>query len=97
MKDPSQRDREGEFHANGLDISKLEKLLSESSSYIRRKLERLNLEDLDLPRTSPRDERQFTIGWSLAHALEHTALHVGHIQLTSQLWKEMQDTVGQES
>jgi hypothetical protein len=28
------------------------------------------------------------IAWSLLHALEHTALHLGHMQLTRQLWEQ---------
>ena len=28
---------------------------------------------------------------SLAHALEHTALHLGHIQITRQLWEQRQE------
>lgn len=25
--------------------------------------------------------------WAVLHALEHTALHLGHLQLTAQLWR----------
>ena len=51
-------------------------------------LDGLSLEELEELRISPRDGRQFTVGWSLAHALEHTAIHVGHAQITRQLWEE---------
>jgi hypothetical protein len=32
-------------------------------------------------------QRTRTRRWALLHALEHTALHVGHMQLTRQLWE----------
>jgi hypothetical protein len=28
------------------------------------------------------------VGWALLHALEHTAIHLGHIQITQQLWDQ---------
>jgi len=28
------------------------------------------------------------VAWALAHALEHTALHLGHIQIGRELWQE---------
>ena len=51
-------------------------------------LEGLALPDLEATRVSPRDGRTFTVVWCLAHALEHTALHLGHIQVTRQLWDQ---------
>ena len=32
--------------------------------------------------------REFTGAWCLAHALEHTALHLGQMQITRQLWEQ---------
>lgn len=29
-----------------------------------------------------------TVAWRLAHALEHTALHLGHMEITRQLWEQ---------
>jgi hypothetical protein len=31
-------------------------------------------------------DRQVTVRWSILHVIEHTAQHVGHMQLTRQLW-----------
>jgi hypothetical protein len=31
-----------------------------------------------------------TGGWALLHALEHAYLHLGHIQLTCQMWRQRQ-------
>jgi hypothetical protein len=32
-------------------------------------------------------ERTIPVRWCLLHALDHTALHLGHMQLTYQLWR----------
>ena len=84
--DPSGRDRGAEFRAQGLDAATLKGRLADALAYARSVLEGLSLGDLEEPRISPRDGRRFTVGWSLAHALEHTAIHVGHAQITRQLW-----------
>jgi hypothetical protein len=31
------------------------------------------------------------VGWALCHILKHTALHLGHLQITRQLWEQRQD------
>ena len=40
----------------------------------------------------PRDGKKYTVAWALGHALEHTAIHVGHIPMLKQLWKEREET-----
>ena len=84
--DPSGRDRPAEFLTRGVDLNALNGRLAESFAYAHDFLPTLRFEDLSSIRTSPLTNRQVTIGWALAHALEHTALHTGHIQLTRQLW-----------
>ena len=86
MQDPSHRDRASEFRAQGLDDLELKQRLTTSMSYVRKALQELNLSDLELSRTSPRDGSESSVGWALVQALGHTALHVGQIQLTRQLW-----------
>jgi len=27
------------------------------------------------------------VAWAILHALEHTGIHLGHIQVTQQLWQ----------
>ena len=87
-QDPSDRDRESEFLACELDETTLKEQLSDSMAYARDLLETLTVEDLGSNRTSPRDGRTFTVAWSIFHALEHTAIHVGHIQMVRQLWEQ---------
>jgi uncharacterized damage-inducible protein DinB len=87
---PSGRVREEEFQAQGLDRKALRKRLTDSLEFTRKILETLSLQDLDSQRISPRDGRKVTVGWALAHALEHTALHVGHMQIQRQWWDQQQ-------
>ncbi len=88
--DPSGRDRDSEFVVSGLDEAALKKRLAETLSYIKEVLETLTLDDLKIERISPKNERTFTVGWALLHALEHTAIHVGHMQIMRQLWEQRQ-------
>jgi hypothetical protein len=86
--EPSDRVRQSEFETMGLSGSALMERLSASLSYCRGVLERLKLEDLEAVRIAPVSGREYRVGWCLAHTLDHTALHLGHMQLTRQLWDQ---------
>lgn len=86
MGDPSNRNRNAEFTAEGLDKDELLFRLNEVEAYIKNALEQLKLEDLETMRIHPRHGNQVSVGWALLHALEHAANHLGHIQMTAQLW-----------
>ena len=88
MGDPSNRNREIEFQATGLDVNTLKSRLIDADAYARTAFETLNLQDLEMLRRSPRDGHKLTVAWALTHALEHTAIHLGHIQMISQLWMQ---------
>jgi uncharacterized damage-inducible protein DinB len=88
LEDPSSRDRAAEFRAGGIPLDALQARLADSSAYAQMALTRLVLGDLEQERVSHRDDRKFSVGWALLHALEHTALHLGHIQITRQLWEQ---------
>jgi len=90
-QDPSGRNREAEFRAHGMSAVMLKSRLDETLAHTRSVLAELALQDLETPRASPRDGRRFTVAWALAHALEHTAIHVGHVQITRQLWDQRQE------
>ena len=85
---PSGRDRAAEFRAHGLGGAALSKRLDETLAHSRGVLEAVTLQDLEDLRVSPRDGREFTVAWCLAHALEHTAIHLGHVQIVRQLWDQ---------
>ena len=88
--EPSGRDRESEFKVQGLSADELIQRLSENEAYIQKALETFTLQELDEKRISPRNGREVTVGWALCHALKHTALHLGHIQIMRQLWEQQQ-------
>lgn len=87
---PSGRDREAEFQVRDIGIETLTNRLTDGLVYARSLLEMLTLQDLETSRISPRNKREVTVAWALNHALKHTALHAGHIQITRQLWEQQQ-------
>ena len=88
--DPMERDREAEFKVQGIAERELNRRLGENEVYIQKALEPLALQELEAMRTSPRNGRSVTVGWALCHVLKHTALHLGHMQITRQLWEQRQ-------
>ncbi len=91
MKDPSNRVREAEFKVAGLQAEDLIKRLTDMEVYARNAFETMSLADFEKLRISPSDGQQYTGAYCLLHALEHTALHVGQIQITSELWRKKEN------
>jgi uncharacterized damage-inducible protein DinB len=86
--EPSGRDREAEFRTRGMDTAALRQRLADTLAHSRRVLERLEIADLESPRVSTqRKDETFTVAWAITHALEHTAVHIGHLHLTRQWWE----------
>jgi uncharacterized damage-inducible protein DinB len=83
----TDRVREVEFEAMGKDaaalVGELEAALAESDAV----LAQLAVADLGAARVAPLSGKRVTVAWALVHALEHTAQHVGHMELTRQLWE----------
>jgi hypothetical protein len=92
---PSGRVRADEFKTYGVDAAEMVARLRAALDTSREVLGELELARLADARTAGMDNEQRTVGWALLHALEHTALHAGHIQLTRQLWEQRGG--GQES
>ncbi len=86
--DLSGRDRDAEFQISGLSAADLSERLDAMLEYSRKALEALPIEDLEAGRISPRSKREYSVAWALMHALEHTAIHLGHIQIIRQLWDQ---------
>ena len=84
----SDRDRNAEFQASGLSAAVLMKRITDLDAYEKAAFDGMAVSVLEEERVSPRDGRPYSVAWALSHALEHTALHVGHIQMLSQLWKQ---------
>lgn len=87
-QEPSNRDREAEFRVKGVETDVLKKRLTDNLEYARNVLDKMSLQDLESMRVRPSDGREFTVAWSLLHALEHATLHLGQIQITRQLWEQ---------
>lgn len=86
--DDSNRVRAEEFQVSGMDAGILTAKINNATHYAQSALENLTIDDLAKDGTSHHDRRVFTVGWALLHALEHTATHLGHIQITRQMWDE---------
>jgi hypothetical protein len=88
--EPSGRDRSAEFRPQGLDVDALEVRLDTSYNYVKEILSRISPDDLSKPGFAPHHGEAVSIGWAILHALSHTGLHLGQIQITRQLWEHMQ-------
>jgi len=87
-QESSNRDRDAEFRARGVDVDVLKKRLTDNLEYASAALEKMTLQDLETTRVRPSDGRELTVAWALLHALEHATSHLGHIQMTRQLWEQ---------
>lgn len=85
MGEPSNRDREAEFQVEGLAKQDLLDRLTNVDAYIKGAFEKMSLADLETSRTHPRNGKQLGVSWAILHALEHTGIHLGHIEVTVQL------------
>lgn len=86
-QDPSDRDRDAEFRVRDVGMDVLKKRLADNLEYARKTLDKFTIQDLETTRVT-RDGHTFTVAWALLHALEHTTLHLGQIQITRQLWEQ---------
>jgi len=87
-QDPSGRVRSTEFEVRDWNANDLQERLDQTLAHSLGVLNKLTLDDLDKPRQSPRDGEIYSVAWALAHALEHTALHLGHMQIGRELWDQ---------
>jgi uncharacterized damage-inducible protein DinB len=87
-----KRDREGAFRASG-HFPELMNQWEKTSEEMDTILGNLSQKQLDETRTmSGRPELgTFTVRWGILHVITHNATHLGHIQLTRQLWEQRPD------
>lgn len=81
---PPARDRDAEFDTQATDAAELQRRLDEVGTETRGILSGLSESDLD--GTLEVRDREVPIRWAILHVIDHTALHLGHMQLTYQLW-----------
>jgi leucyl aminopeptidase len=84
----SDRDREAEFAAKGCHQNALTAKMELSREYAGEIIRKMKYEDLSSQRISPRDGKRISAGYALNYTLEHTAIHLGHIQIIRQLWEQ---------
>lgn len=89
-KEPSARVRAEEFTSRGVSLEDLYTRLEATLAHSQLVLERLDLNCLDQPFYAPAQQKEYPGAWCLLHALDHTALHAGHLQLARQMWQEQQ-------
>ena len=80
-----ERNRPAEFKARAENLESLRILYSEIETLTQNVLEEIPQEETQVLRQVR--ERQVTIEWIVLHVIEHTALHLGHMQLMKQLWE----------
>ena len=85
---PSGRVRAEEFETFNVSAAEMLGRLNAAMDTTRQVLGQLDLSQLAEMRTAGMFNEERTVGWALLHALEHTALHAGHIQMTRQLWDQ---------
>lgn len=88
--DPSFRDREAEFRTKGMDAAALKQRIADLDAYEATAFESLKVRDLETFKVSPRNGQTVTVAYALLHALDHTAVHIGHIEILTQQWKQHQ-------
>ena len=81
---PPSRDRDAEFTMEVTGAAPLLRLLEEVGSETRDVLS--GLTDADLAGEREARGRTTPVRWCVLHVVDHTALHLGHMQLTYQLW-----------
>lgn len=87
-QESSNRDRDAEFQVRGVRMDALKKRLVDNLEYARTALSKMSLQDLEATRVNPVNGKEVTAAWALLHALEHATTHLGHIQITRQLWEQ---------
>jgi uncharacterized damage-inducible protein DinB len=85
---PPTRDRPAEFATQGTRAEALTDLLDQSGAETRAVFATLTEADLDGVRRV--EDRPVPVRWAILHVIDHTALHLGHMQITYQLWMDGQ-------
>lgn len=91
IRQKSTRVRDYEFQTTAVTADDLKIRLAQALADSRQAVAQLTLADLAEQRASLRgDGAVYSVAWCLLHALEHVAIHVGHMQLARQWWEQQQ-------
>ena len=81
---PPTRDRDAELAIQAASAAELVDLLAQIGEETQRVFSTLSPADLEGTREAR--GRTIPVRWGILHVIDHTALHLGHMQLTYQLW-----------
>jgi hypothetical protein len=84
---PIQRDRDAEFRASG-SLSEAWKSWEKVDRETDGILGKLNQKQLEETRDVSGPFGRVTVRWCILHQISHYATHLGHMQLTRQMWNE---------
>jgi uncharacterized damage-inducible protein DinB len=85
---PATRNRPAEFATQAAGPAELQHLLEQTGAQTRAILSALT--EGDLSQTRLVQGRTVPVRWGILHIIDHTALHLGHMQITYQLWMQGQ-------
>ena len=85
-----QRDRAAEFMASGADLSAIRAQIESNAARSNEVLRKLSADDLARVHETNLDAHDGR--WCIMHIIEHWSRHVGHAELTRQLWEAMGKT-----
>ena len=88
----SGRDRAAEFKSSDVGIDELIRRLVDADEYAERVFAGIDPEHLDEKRLSRIHGREFSGAYGVTHAVEHGALHLGHLQIIRQMWESAHTT-----
>jgi len=81
---PAHRDREAEFATRRVNASTLKARLDGAGKIVEEVLSPLKESQMEEDRKYR--DRTAKVRWIILHVIEHLAQHLGHMQLTRQLW-----------
>jgi len=87
---PPTRNRDAEFVTEVDSAAPLLQLLESVGQETRQIF--ANLTQADLNQTRPARDKEVAVRWAILHVIDHTALHLGHMQITYQLWMDGKGT-----
>lgn len=88
LGEPPTRDRPAEFRTADMDAAALQAHLRATVEHARISLAQLSMDDLPRIRPMPGRGMEVSIAEALLQALEHGSQHLGHAQLTLQMWQQ---------
>ena len=82
-----ERDRDAEFRARGTEATNFRTTFDDNARASEEILARLSDADLNAIRETS-NYGAVSVRWCIVHLIEHFSEHVGHMQLTRQMWGE---------